>query len=105
MTETDTLIEPNSKQEKKQSSFEELISKFKAALKTVYHDENDINQMSTSRGIAPEALKKILLTNPHTLLIPREYGGGGGSAALATAGGTNVSGLEVALAGAKNKVQ
>ena len=32
-------------------------------------------------------------------------GGGGGSAAFATAGGTNVSGLEVALAGAKNKVQ
>ncbi len=32
-------------------------------------------------------------------------GGGGGSAAFATAGGTNVSGLEGALAGAKNKVQ
>jgi alkylation response protein AidB-like acyl-CoA dehydrogenase len=79
MTETETLIEPNSKQEKKQSSFEEFISKFKSALKTVYHEENDINQMSTSRGIAPEALNKILLTNPHTLLIPREYGGGGGS--------------------------
>ena len=79
MTETKSAIDIDSKQEKKQNSFEEFIGRFKSALKTVYHEDNDINQMSINRGIAPEALNKILSTNPHTLIIPKEYGGSGGS--------------------------
>ncbi len=60
-------------------SHETFINDFKNTLKTLFREENDINQLSVNRGIAPETLKRIMDCNPMSLSIPKEYGGRGGS--------------------------
>lgn len=59
--------------------FSQYLSHFKETLCTVFHQENDINQMSIKRGIEPDVLGKIMACKPMTLVIPREFGGRGGN--------------------------
>lgn len=59
-------------------SFESFIQQFKTTLKKVFHDENDIEQMSITRGIPTEVLGQIMSCNPLSVSIPSEYGGRGG---------------------------
>lgn len=60
------------------NSFESFLNKFKSTLKSVFHDESDIN-LSIQRGLPPEILHQILTCKPMSVSIPVEYGGLGGS--------------------------
>ena len=62
-----------------QKSFDSFINKFKTTLNTVFHKENDIDQLSIQRGLPFDVLKKIMSANPMSLCIPAEYGGRGGN--------------------------
>jgi len=66
-------------EKKEQISFEKFINKFKSTLKTVFHEENDIDQLSINRGLPQLVWQKIMSTNPMSLCIPREFGGRGGN--------------------------
>lgn len=70
---------PASSKNNQSETFDEYLSKFKSTLRTVFHDENDINQMSTQRGMQPDVLQKIMACNPMSLVIPAQYGGRGGN--------------------------
>src|ERR1035437_3321233 len=63
----------------KHESNDSFINKFKSTLHTVFHEENDVNQMSIERGLPSEVLQKIMSYNPMSLCIPKEYGGRGGN--------------------------
>ena len=60
-------------------NFSDYLARFKSTLRTVFHEENDINQMSIQRGIEPQVLQKIMECNPMSFVIPTEYGGRGGN--------------------------
>jgi len=62
-------------------SFESILADFKATLKRVFHEENDINQLGINRGISDDVLGKIMATNPLYMSVPTLYGGGGGTVA------------------------
>ncbi|NDP19781.1 MAG: acyl-CoA/acyl-ACP dehydrogenase [Paludibacter sp.] len=62
-----------------QISFESFLNKFKSTLKTVFHEDHNIDQFSVQRGMPDEVLQKIMLCNPNSLCIPKEYGGRGGN--------------------------
>ena len=63
----------------KQKSFDSFINKFKTTLETVFHQENNIDQLSIHRGLPLEVLEKIMSAHPMSLCIPKEYGGRGGT--------------------------
>lgn len=63
----------------KQNSFDSFINKFKTTLETVFHQENNIDQLSIHRGLPLEVLEKIMSAHPMSLCIPKEYGGRGGT--------------------------
>lgn len=58
--------------------FPEFLQTFKASLKNVFHSREDLNQLSTSRGLPPYVLKEIMACSPFSTFIPKEYGGRGG---------------------------
>ena len=60
-------------------NFSDYLARFKSTLRTVFHEENDINQMSIQRGMEPQVLQKIMECNPMSFVIPTEYGGRGGN--------------------------
>jgi len=60
------------------SSFEALINDFKNTLKKVFHEEDDINRMSITRGLPAGVLQKIMACKPLSVSIPVQYGGRGG---------------------------
>ena len=60
-------------------NFSDYLARFKSTLRTVFHEENDINQMSIQRGIEPQVLQKIMECNPMSFVIPTQYGGRGGN--------------------------
>ncbi|MDP4239868.1 MAG: acyl-CoA dehydrogenase family protein [Bacteroidota bacterium] len=62
-----------------QKSFDSFINKFKSTLATVFHTENDIDQLSVQRGLPVDVLERIMSSNPLSLCIPKEYGGRGGN--------------------------
>lgn len=70
---------PISSKNHQSETFDEYLSRFKSTLRTVFHDENDINQMSIQRGMQPDVLQKIMECNPMSLVIPAQYGGRGGN--------------------------
>jgi len=63
----------------KQISFDSFLNKFKSTLSTVFHIENNIDQLSIQRGLPRDVLEKIMSANPMSLCIPKEYGGRGGN--------------------------
>lgn len=60
-------------------NFSDYLARFKSTLRTVFHEENDINQMSIQRGMEPQVLQKIMECNPMSFVIPTQYGGRGGN--------------------------
>ncbi len=59
--------------------FENYLQNFKTTLHTVFHHENDINQLSIQRGLDAEVLARIMACKPMSLVIPVQYGGRGGN--------------------------
>ena len=62
-----------------QKSFDSFLTKFKNTLTAVFHEDNDIDQLSIQRGLPAEVWQKIMSSNPLSLCIPSEYGGRGGN--------------------------
>ncbi|MDP4269962.1 MAG: acyl-CoA dehydrogenase family protein [Bacteroidota bacterium] len=72
----ETITEP-SKRLQNQIPFEQFIEQFKSILHQQFHQEEDINQLSISRGLPPTVLNEIMACNPLSVVIPSEYGGRG----------------------------
>ena len=60
------------------SDFSVFIKDFKNTLHQLFHEENDINQLSLERGLPADVLHKIMSKKPLSVAIPTEYGGRGG---------------------------
>jgi alkylation response protein AidB-like acyl-CoA dehydrogenase len=62
-----------------EKSFTNFLNDFKSTVKKLFREENDINQMSIQRGIPADMLQEIMLCNPLSLSVPKQYGGRGGT--------------------------
>src|SRR5690606_35978190 len=63
-----------------ESGKEELsvfIAKFNQALKRVFHEQQDINELSHDRGLPPHIWRDIMETHPLAVAVPTAYGGRG----------------------------
>ncbi|MCE4565201.1 acyl-CoA/acyl-ACP dehydrogenase [Maribellus sp. CM-23] len=59
-------------------SLSDFLDTLKSKMKSVFHEKNDINELSVNRGLPAEALQEIMSANPLSVGIPKEYGGRGG---------------------------
>ncbi|MFV0590214.1 MAG: acyl-CoA dehydrogenase family protein [Draconibacterium sp.] len=59
-------------------SLTDFLDTLKSKMKSVFHDKNDIDKLSTKRGLSPEAWQEIMSANPLSVGIPKVYGGRGG---------------------------
>ncbi|TSA38715.1 MAG: hypothetical protein D4R64_02210 [Porphyromonadaceae bacterium] len=55
-------------------SFRQLLDEFKASMKRAFHEENDIDQFCSTRGLPPAVLQELMSGNPLALCIPSQYG-------------------------------
>lgn len=55
-----------------------FIARFNQALKRVFHEQQDIDELSLNRGLPPHIWKDIMDTHPLAVAIPTAYGGRGG---------------------------
>lgn len=60
------------------SDFSAFIQKFEQTLKRVFHEEEDINQLSLERGLPDHVRQAIMSCRPLSVAIPSAYGGRGG---------------------------
>ncbi len=63
-----------------ESGKEELsvfIARFNQALKRVFHEQQDINELSHDRGLPPHIWRDIMETHPLAVAVPTAYGGRG----------------------------
>lgn len=67
-TETEFKIAPLS----------EFLDTLKSKMKSVFHEKNDIDNLSIKRGLPSHAFQEIMSANPLSVGIPKEYGGRGG---------------------------
>lgn len=58
--------------------FPEYLQGFKETLHQVFHVREDINKLSTTRGLPPYVLRDIMASDPFTTFIKAEHGGRGG---------------------------
>ncbi len=58
--------------------FPEFLQTFKESLRNVFHVREDLNQLSSSRGLPPYVLREIMACSPFSTFIPKEFGGRGG---------------------------
>jgi len=58
--------------------FAEFLLTFKASLQNVFHDRENLDQLSLVRGLPPYVLREIMACNPLSTFIPAEHGGRGG---------------------------
>lgn len=58
--------------------FSKFIKDFKTTLHQLFHEVEDIDQLSLERGLPAPILEKILSGQPLSVAIPSEYGGRGG---------------------------
>lgn len=58
--------------------FPEFLQTFKSSLSNVFHTREDLNKLSTSRGLPPYVLREIMACSPFSTFIPTKYGGRGG---------------------------
>lgn len=54
-----------------------FIARFNEALKRVFHEQQDIDELSLDRGLPPHVWQGIMDTHPLAVAIPAEYGGRG----------------------------
>ena len=57
--------------------FDEFLKTFKTRMHNVFHDREDMNRLSTGRGLPPYVLREVMACNPLSVFIPAEYGGRG----------------------------
>jgi alkylation response protein AidB-like acyl-CoA dehydrogenase len=57
--------------------FSEFLKDFEKTLKCLFHEKNDINQLSLKRGLPPELMNAILSERPLSVAIPEQFGGRG----------------------------
>jgi alkylation response protein AidB-like acyl-CoA dehydrogenase len=57
--------------------FDEFLKIFKTRMHNVFHDREDMNRLSTGRGLPPYVLREVMACNPLSVFIPAEYGGRG----------------------------
>jgi alkylation response protein AidB-like acyl-CoA dehydrogenase len=69
----------NNHSEQHDQSFRELLEGFRASMNRAFHQEDKIDEFSSTRGLPPAVLEELMSENPLALCIPREYGGFGGT--------------------------
>lgn len=57
--------------------FSEFIKDFEKTLDHLFHEKEDINQLSLERGLPPEIIAGIMSKRPLSVAIPEQYGGRG----------------------------
>lgn len=57
--------------------FPEFIKDFEETLDHLFHEKEDINQLSLERGLPPEIIAGIMSKRPLSVAIPEQYGGRG----------------------------
>lgn len=57
--------------------FSEFINRYKNRLHSLFHEKNDINEVSMERGLPDEIFQQIMECKPLSTFIPEEYGGRG----------------------------
>lgn len=62
---------------KHNTSLSNFILSFEKALKEVFHEQADINELSLQRGLPPEVWKRIMDVVPLSVAIPEAFGGRG----------------------------
>lgn len=58
--------------------FSEFLLDFKAILHNVFHERENVDSLSASRGLPPYVLREIMSCNPFSVFIPKGYSGRGG---------------------------
>ncbi len=58
-------------------TFSNFIQNFKENMRNVFHEREDLNRLSTSRGLPPYVMRELMACNPMATFIPTEYGGRG----------------------------
>src|SRR5690606_28606114 len=58
-------------------TFSAFLQDFEETLKHLFHEKEDINQLSLERGLPPEVMDGIMAKVPLSVAIPAEYGGRG----------------------------
>lgn len=59
------------------TDYKDFLKRFEESLNSIFHEKNDINQLSLERGLPPEVLSDIMDNVPLSVAIPKEYGGRG----------------------------
>jgi len=57
--------------------FSEFIKDFEDKLKQLFHEKEDIDQLSLERGLPPSVMSEIMSGQPLSVAIPEEFGGRG----------------------------
>ena len=57
--------------------FDEFLNSFKTRMRNVFHEREDMNRLSTGRGLPPYVLREVMACNPLSVFIPAAYGGRG----------------------------
>lgn len=57
--------------------FSEFIERYKNKLHSLFNEEDDINELSLSRGLPSEIFEEVMECKPLSTFIPKEYGGRG----------------------------
>jgi len=57
--------------------FSEFIKDFEDKLKQLFHEKEDIDQLSLERGLPPSVMSEIMSGQPLAVAIPEEFGGRG----------------------------
>lgn len=58
--------------------FPAFMERFRAALHSAFHDQAEIDTLSTSRGLPPGVFREIMRADPLSACIPAAHGGRGG---------------------------
>jgi len=57
--------------------FSKFLAGFKKTLKSAFHINSSIDELSLQRGLPPHVLNEIMSYNPLSICIPKQYGGRG----------------------------
>lgn len=58
--------------------FPKFLQTFETCLNNVFNDREDLDQLSTERGLPPYVMRDIMACSPFSTFIPTEFGGRGG---------------------------
>jgi alkylation response protein AidB-like acyl-CoA dehydrogenase len=58
-------------------TFSEFLKSFEETLRLVFHEKEDINQLSLERGLPSSVMSEIMSKVPLSVAIPKQYGGRG----------------------------